>query len=231
LQSAARLRAGVGAITSSSRLTRPRRTTPESRAASSGRARAKSHTAAASSAVMSNLHSAPRSGDQARPWKIDYSDAQSPQPSSTAPGLPQFSVSDMRKKTMNALLRSKFLIAASLAAIACGNGSDAEQAGVSVVEQALSSTTTPCNGSTVCIQSTLVCIDPATAVCDTQLAAPAGYTGYCAFRLKVSSSCGCVESTVRHCSLPAGGAGGAPIGIQDCAVAGGPTANWGGCHS
>jgi hypothetical protein len=92
-------------------------------------------------------------------------------------------------------------------------------------------TSTPCNGNTPCIQSPLACIDPGTAVCDTKLAAPGGYTGYCAFRLKVSSSCACIETTVQHCNLPAGGAGGAPLGIQDCVVAGGPTTSWGGCHS
>lgn len=132
---------------------------------------------------------------------------------------------------MNALTHLKILIAASLASIACGNGSEVDPAGVSVVEQAVTSTTTPCNGSPACIQSTLACIDPATAVCDTKLAAPGGYTGYCAFRLKVSSSCTCIEASVQHCNLLAGGAGGAPLGIQDCVVAGGPTTSWGGCHN
>lgn len=122
--------------------------------------------------------------------------------------------------TMKNRLDAKLAFSVLLFCFGCGTSDGASAA-----------TATPCNGSPACIQSTLACIDPATAVCDTKLAAPGGYTGYCAFRLKVSSSCACIETSVQHCNLPAGGAGGAPLGIQDCMVAGGPTTSWGGCHS
>jgi hypothetical protein len=89
---------------------------------------------------------------------------------------------------------------------------------------------TPCAGSGVCANSKLACIDPGTAVCDTKLQAPSPYYGLCAFRLKVSASCQCIESTVQYCALPTGGAGGALSGIQDCIVSGAAT-SWGGCHS
>jgi hypothetical protein len=119
---------------------------------------------------------------------------------------------------MDKLLDPKLVFAALLFCWGCGSDS------------ATAATATPCNGSVPCIQSKLACIDPGSAVCDTQLMAPSPYTGYCAFRLKVSSTCACVETSVQHCSLSTGGAGGAPLGIQDCIVSGGTT-NWGGCHS
>ena len=118
---------------------------------------------------------------------------------------------------MNNSLKYKLTFAALLTCLGCS-------------DSGATATTTPCSGNIPCIQSTLACIDPTTAVCDKYLAAAGSY-GYCVFRQKVSASCVCVESTVQHCPLAAGGAGGAPMGIQDCTVTGGSATTWGGCHS